>query len=119
MNQHGSPFPQPAFFPFKKLHSTDEVQVTVRTEIVGSSACVIPTTTPEAVTQTCGVFVKQVVFLTMNYRRPLPLGNFTPPTRHEYGQTLGELEPVYNLALPEAVAQTYMWHLCGADLFLR
>ena len=29
----------------------------------------IPTTT-----QTCGVCVKQVVFLTMHYRMPLPLG---------------------------------------------
>ena len=27
---------------------------------------------PEAVTQTCGVFVKQVVFLTVNHRGPLP-----------------------------------------------
>ena len=28
---------------------------------------------PEAVTQTCGVFVNQVVFLTVNHRGPLPL----------------------------------------------
>ena len=28
---------------------------------------------PEAVTQMCGVFVKQVVFLTVNHRGPLPL----------------------------------------------
>ena len=30
-------------------------------------------TLPKAVTQTCGVFVNQVVFLTMNHRGPLPL----------------------------------------------
>ena len=30
-------------------------------------------TLAEAVTQTCAVFVKQVVFLTVNHRGPLPL----------------------------------------------
>ena len=30
-------------------------------------------TMPEAETQKCGVFVKQVVFLTANHRGPLPL----------------------------------------------
>ena len=54
----------------------------------------------------CGVFVKQVVFLTVNHRGPLPCG-----------ETLGDLEPVYDLflimsefTLSEAVVtQTYMY----------
>ena len=43
---------------------------------------------------------------------------------HECGETLGDLEPVYDLfpitsefALPEAVTQSRMWHLCEADRF--
>ena len=28
---------------------------------------------------------------------PSPWGNFTPPTKHECGETLGDLEPVYDL----------------------
>ena len=46
---------------------------------------------------------------------PTPGG--TSPTRHEYGETLGELKPVYDLALPEVVTQTYTWHLCRAGRF--
>ena len=45
--------------------------------------------------------------------------------KHECGETLGDLEPVYDLfpitsglALPElAVTQTCMWQLCGAGRF--
>ena len=121
-----------------------------------SSEFTLPTV---VMTQTCGVFVKQVVFLTVNHRGPLPLrelhstdetwvwrdprepwaclrpvsdykwiglargcdtdtyvaalwsrsfflrcitanpspwGNFTPPTKLECGETLGDLEPVYD-----------------------
>ena len=54
----------------------------------------------------------QVVFLTVNHRGPLPLRDFTPPTKHESGETLGDLEPVYDLfpvtselAWPKAVKQ--------------
>ena len=52
---------------------------------------------------------------------PSPRGNFTPPTKHVYGETLGDLEPVYDLfpitsefALSEAVTQTCVRHLRGA-----
>ena len=44
----------------------------------------------------------------MNYRRPLQFGELPPSTTLECGETLGDLEPVYELALPEAVTQTYM-----------
>ena len=44
--------------------------------------------------------------------------------KHECGETLGDLEPVYDLfpitgefALPEAVTQTCMWHHCEAGRF--
>ena len=47
---------------------------------------------PEAVTQTSGIFVKQVVFLTVNHRGPLLLREL-PSTGEE---TLGDLEPVYD-----------------------
>ena len=30
-------------------------------------------------------------------RTPSPRGNFTPPTKQECGETLGDLEPVYDL----------------------
>ena len=43
--------------------------------------------------------MKQIVFLTVNHRGPLPLRNFTPPTKQECGETLGDLEPVYDLLL--------------------
>ena len=50
----------------------------------------------------------------MSHRGPLPLRDFSPPTKHECGETLGDLEPVYDLrlttasefTLPEAVTQT-------------
>ena len=44
---------------------------------------------------------------------PSPWGNFTPPTKQECGETLGDLEPVYDLLtitnkfiIQEAVTQT-------------
>ena len=37
---------------------------------------------PEAETQKCGVFVEQVVFLTVNHRGPLPLREI-----HSTGET--------------------------------
>ena len=42
---------------------------------------------------------------------PSPRGNFTPPTILECGETLGDLEPVYDLALPEVLTNTCMWRL--------
>ena len=48
--------------------------------------------------------------------------NFTPPTKHECGETLGDLEPVHDpflitseLASPEAVKQTRMRRLGGTE----
>ena len=43
---------------------------------------------PEAVTQIYGVFVEQVVFLTVNYRGPLPLREL-----HSTGETLVWRDP--------------------------
>ena len=50
---------------------------------------------------------------------PSPWENFTPPMKHECGETLGNLKPVYDLfpitsefALPEAVTQTCMRRPC-------
>ena len=88
--------------------------------------------------QTCGVFVEQVVFLTVNHHGPLPLkelhstdetwvwrdpgGSWVclrPASDYEW-----LLEPDYDLflitnelALPEAVIQTCMWQHCGAGRF--
>ena len=45
-------------------------------------------TVPEAVTQMCGVFVEQVVFLTVNHRGPLPLRDL-----HSTGETLVWRDP--------------------------
>ena len=54
---------------------------------------------------------------------PSPWGNFTPPTKYECGETLGDLKPVYDpflitseFDLPETVTQTCTWHLCGTRL---
>ena len=51
---------------------------------------------------------------------PSPWRNFTQPTKHECGENLGYLEPVYDLfpimhefALPEAVTQTRIRRLGG------
>ena len=60
------------------------------------------------------VFVKQVVFLTVNHRGPLPLRELhSTDEKNVCGETLGDLEPVYDLftttgefTLPEAVTQT-------------
>ena len=50
---------------------------------------------------------------------PSPWGNFTPPTKQWCGETLGDLEPVYDLfpitsefTLPETVGHTYIY-VCG------
>ena len=49
---------------------------------------------------------------------PSPWGNFTPPTKHECGETLGDLEPVYDLF--PITGENYshcqkLWHrhVCG------
>ena len=48
------------------------------------------------------IFVKQAIFRTVSHRGPLPLRDFSPPTKHECGETLGDLEPVYDLRLTTA-----------------
>ena len=63
--------------PLRELHSTDEI--VVWRDPGGSWSCLRPVyetsefTLPQAVTQTSGIFVKRVVFLTMNHRGPLLL----------------------------------------------
>ena len=59
-------------------------------------------------------------FLRWTTADPSPWGNFTPTTKHECRETLGDLEPVYDLfpitsefALPAAVTQTRMRRLWG------
>ena len=64
----------------------------------------------------------------MSHRGPLPLRDFSPPTKHECGETLGDLEPVYDLrlttasefTLPEAVTSNRQpggVRLCKAGRF--
>ena len=94
-------------------------------------------TLPAAVmTQTCGVFVEQVVFLTVNHRGPLPLkelhstdetwvwrdpgGSWAclrPASDYEWRNEPNRFPITSELALPEAVTQTCMWQLCAAGRF--
>ena len=67
------------------------------------------------------------VFLSFFYgqsaRTPPPSGNFTHSTKQERGETVVELELVYQFTitsestLPEAVIQTCVWHLCDEGRF--
>ena len=61
--------------PVRELHSTDET--IVWRDPVGSWACLRPVYNyvwihPSTVICVCGMFVKQVIFLTVNHRGPLP-----------------------------------------------
>ena len=47
-----------------------------------------------------------------------PLGG-TSPHRQEYGETRGEFEPIYDLALPKAVTDIYVASLWSRSFFLR
>ena len=74
-------------------------------------------TLPTAVMTQAWCFEEQVDFLTVNHHGPLPLKGLT---KHECGETLGDLEPVYDtfpisseFALSQAVTQTCMRRLCG------
>ena len=58
----------------------------------------------------CGIFVKQVVFLMVNNRRPLPFRELHSTDETIVWRDPGGFEPVYNLftitskfTLPEAV----------------
>ena len=75
-------------------------------------------------TQTCGVFVNQVVFLTVNHRGPLPLKEIHPTDETTVWRDLGDLEPVYDLftikagfTLTEAICSTNMWRLVKVGSF--
>ena len=102
--------------PLRELHSTDEI--IVWRDPRGSWACLRPIywtsefTLPQAVTQTNGIFVKQVVVLTVNHRGPLPLREL-----HSTDETIVWRDPggswaclpVYEtneFTLPQAVTQT-------------
>ena len=70
----------------------------------------------------CHVFVKQVVFLTVNHRGPLPVRELHSTGEIWCGETLGDLEPVYDLLTdeitrPEAVTQTVRYRVCTAGGF--
>ena len=102
--------------PLRELHSTGETKSVERPWGILSlfTTCLRlqVKSLPEAVTQTSGIFVKQV-FSGWITADPSPWGNFTPPAKQQCGETLGDLEPVYDLftiasetTLPEAVSQT-------------
>ena len=76
-------------------------------------------TLPAAVmTQICGLLWSRSFFLRWITADPSPWGNFTPPTKRECGETLGDLEPVYDLfPITEVVTRTCMWQLCEAGRF--
>ena len=103
--------------PSRELHSTDET--IVWRDPGGSWACLRPVhktsefTLPQAVTQTIGIFVKQVVFLTVNHRGPLPLRELHSTDEivvwRDPGGSWSCLRPVYETSeftLPQAVTQT-------------
>ena len=109
--------------PLKELHSTDETWMW--RDPGGSWACLRPVSIKSELAvqrlwhrHVCGSFVKQVVFLTMNHRGPLPFRKL-----HSTEETWVWRDPegpVYDLfpikrelALPEAVTQTCMRRLGG------
>ena len=68
------------------------------------------------------IFAKQVVFLTVNHRGPLPVRELHSTGEIWCGETLGDLEPVYDLLTdeitrPEAVTQTVRYRVCTAGGF--
>ena len=113
----------------RKLHSTNETIVWRSLgklePVYAPCSTSIEFTLPVAVmTQICGVLWSRSFFLRCITADPSPSGNFTPPTKRKCGETLGDLEPVYDLfpvtselALPEVVTQICMWKLCGACRF--
>ena len=108
--------------PLREIHSTDET--IVWRDPGGSWACLRPVhsylSLPKAVTQTCGVFVNQVIFLTVNHRGPLPLREI-----HSTDETIvwrdpegswACLRPV-QLFTPAKGCDTDMWRLCKSGRF--
>ena len=123
--------------PLRELHSTDDT--IVWRDPGGSWACLRPVsitsefTLSESVGDTdihvCGILVKQVVFLTVNYRGPLPLRELhsTDDTIdivwRDPGGSWACLRPVsdYKWIHPFRVCRwhrhTCMWHPCEAGRF--
>ena len=67
----------------------------------------------------CGILLKQVIFLTVNHRGPLPLRELHSTDDTIVWRDLGDLEPVYDLflitsefTLSESVGDTDI-HVCG------
>ena len=75
---------------------------------------------PKAVTQTCGVFANQVVFLTVNHRGPLPLREIHSTDEtivwRDPGGSWACLRPV-QLFIPAKGCDTDMWRLCKPGRF--
>ena len=86
---HRGPLPE------RELHSTDETRVW--RDPGGSWACLRPVT--HECTQTEAVTEKwhRSFVLQWTTADPSPWGNFTPPAKQQCGETLGDLEPVYDL----------------------
>ena len=122
--------------PLRELHSTDDT--IVWRDPGGSWACLRPVSDYEWIQPSrgcrwhrhihvCGVFVKQVIFLTVNHRGPLPLRELhsTDDTIvwRDPGGSWACLRPVsdYKCIHPFRVCRwhrhTCMWHPCEAGHF--
>ena len=107
--------------PLREIHSTDET--IVWRDPRGSWACLRPVhsylSLPKAVTQTCGVFVNQVVFLTVNCRGPLPLREIHSTDEtivwRDPGGSWACLRPVHSYLLVNSPCQR-LWHRHVASL---
>ena len=112
--------------PLRELHPTDETWMW--RDPGGSWACLRPVSHYRWIrlARSCNtdVYVSSLwsrsFFLRWITADPSPWGNFTPPTTHECGETLGDFEPVYDLfsitgefALPEAVTLACTWYFYG------
>ena len=110
--------------PLRELHSTDET--IVWRDPGGSWACLRPVhetsefTLPQAVTQTSGIFVKQVVFLTVSHRGPLPLEGTSLHWRNNSVERPWGILVLFTTCLlnkwihPATGCDTDKWHLCEA-----
>ena len=105
--------------PTKRSGVTLENLLPVYDPFPTSGEFILPTA---VMTQACGVFLWcRSFFLRWITADPSPRGNFTPPTKHECGETLGDLEPVYHLftsvfTQSKVVSQTHSIH-CKAGGF--
>ena len=110
--------------PLRELHSTDETKLW--RDPGGSWACLRPVSDSGWIrfARSCDTDMhvaslwSRSFFLRWITADPSPWGNFTPPTKHECGETLGDLEPVYDLF--PITGENYshcqkLWHrhVCG------